>query len=222
MKTILITGAGSGLGKELALAYAKKGNHIILVGRTESRLNEVKEEIEQDSGSAIAAPCDITDVHAVEVFMEKLHSKENIDMIINNAGTGFFGPLQDLKMSEINEMIDTNIKGTIFMTKAILPFFLQQNSGKIMNIISTAGLRAKVHETVYVASKFAIRGFTESLTKELEHTAISVSAVYMGGMDTPFWDHSDHIKDRSRLRSPREVALQIVEREDEEELIIEK
>jgi short-subunit dehydrogenase len=220
LKTILITGAGTGLGKELALAYAQKGNRIILVGRTQSNLNEVSGMIEKTNGSAITTTCDISDSSVVEKLLSRLNETEKIDQVINNAGIGFFGPLQEISADEINQMIDTNVKGTIYVTKAILPTFLERNAGKIMNIISTAGLRGKVHETAYCASKFAIRGFTEALVKELANTTISVSGVYMGGMDTPFWDENNHVTDRSRLKSAKEVALEILERENETELII--
>jgi len=220
MKTILITGAGTGLGKELALAYARKGNRIILVGRTKSHLDEVRQIIEKSNGSARSATCDITDYNRVEQLLSHLNETEKIDQVINNAGIGYFGPLQEIPADKISHMIETNVNGTIYVTKAILPTFLERNAGKIMNIISTAGLRGKVHETAYCASKFAIRGFTEALVKELEHTSISVSGVYMGGMDTPFWDENHFVTDRSRLKSAKEVALEILERENETELII--
>lgn len=222
MKTILITGAGTGLGKELALAYAGKGNRIILVGRTASSLDEVCQMIEKTDGNAITIPCDITDAKMVEQMISDLNEKERVDQVINNAGVGYFGPLQEIKTDEISSMIDTNVKGTIYVTKAILPAFLERNAGKIMNIISTAGLYGKVHETAYCASKFALRGFTEALVKELENTSISVSGVYMGGMDTPFWDENNFVTDRSRLKSAKEVAMEILKRENETELIIGK
>ncbi|TWE01048.1 short-subunit dehydrogenase [Neobacillus bataviensis] len=220
MKTILITGAGTGLGKELALAYAQEGNRIILVGRTQSHLDEVRQMIGKTNGSAMSASCDITDSNRVEQLLFNLNKTEKIDQVINNAGIGYFGPLQEISADKISHMIDTNVKGTIYITKAILPTFLERNAGKIMNIISTAGLRGKVHETAYCASKFAIRGFTEALVKELENTSISVSGVYMGGMDTPFWDENNFVTDRSRLKSAKEVAWEILERETETELII--
>lgn len=132
-----------------------------------------------------------------------------MDILINNAGVGIFGPIEDMEYKDIDTVIDTNVKGTIYMTKALMPMIKE----KIMNIISTAGLRGKVNESVYCASKFAIRGFSESLLKELEDR-IKVVAVYMGGMDTPFWNNTDHVKDKSRFKSPREVALKIKELDD--------
>jgi NAD(P)-dependent dehydrogenase (short-subunit alcohol dehydrogenase family) len=111
-------------------------------------------------------------------------------------------------------MIDTNVKGTIFPVMAALPYFQAQGHGTVMNIISTAGLRGKMNESVYCASKFAVRGFTESLMKEWEDSQLRAVAVYMGGMDTPFWDNTTHIKDRTRLKTPEKVAEMIVQQDD--------
>jgi len=210
MKTIVITGAGSGLGKELALQYAKKGSTVILTGRRQSPLLTVTEQIKQLGGRAFAYPLDIRNYAAVQETVEQITKKHSVSCLINNAGVGHFGTLSTLSHEQINDMIETNIKGVIFMTKAFLPHFYSSEKASIINIISTAGLRGKVNESVYAASKFAIRGFSESLVKELENTNIAVTAVYMGGMDTPFWEGTDHIKDRSRLRSAREVAREII------------
>ena len=129
--------------------------------------------------------------------------------------------LQILRRKQISEMLDTNVLGTILMTQAVLPLLQEQGEGRIMNIISTAGLRGKVNEAVYVASKFAVRGFTESLQKEYENSQMKINAVYMGGMDTPFWAGSNHVTDTSRFRSPKEVAEMIFEQLEQDTIIIE-
>jgi short-subunit dehydrogenase len=210
MKNVLITGAGTGLGKSLALQYGKDGNHVYLIGRRLEPLEKVAEAIHDAGGQATPVPCDITDFNEVQV---KIKSLDHIgwDVIINNAGIGCFGPLDSYTNEEINQVLSTNVNGIINMTRTVLPTLIKQGNGQIMNIISTAGLRGKKNESVYVASKFAVRGFTESLIKELEGTAIKMTAVYMGGMDTPFWNETDHIKDRSRLKSADEVAQLIIE-----------
>ncbi|MBT2733961.1 SDR family oxidoreductase [Bacillus sp. ISL-7] len=221
MKTIIITGAGSGLGKELAHLFSQKGYHLLLTGRTFDKLTTTKEEIEASGGSADILPIDIGDAKDVSKKAEEISHTYNIYGLVNNAGVGHFGPFVEMNEHHITEMINTNVLGTLMMTKAILPLLLKTSEGRILNIISTAGLRGKVNEAVYAASKFAVRGFTESLQKEYEGSGIKFNAVYMGGMDTPFWENSDHVKDTSRFRSPREVAEIIIEQMDQDSIIIE-
>ncbi|CAG9609982.1 SDR family NAD(P)-dependent oxidoreductase [Pseudoneobacillus rhizosphaerae] len=221
MKALLITGAGSGLGRELALLFSQNNLHILLVGRSKDKLQRVKMEIEQLGGNADVIQADIRSYHEISAKINELSEDYSLQGVINNAGVGYFGPFVKMDENEIVEMTETNFLGTIYVTKAILPILEQQNSGFVMNIISTAGLRGKVNEAAYVASKFAVRGFTESLQKEYENTNIKFTPVYMGGMDTPFWENSDHIKDPSRLRSPKEVAEIIMSQLNEESIIIE-
>lgn len=221
MKALLITGAGSGLGRELALLFSQNNLHILLVGRSKDKLQRVKMEIEQLGGKADVIQADIRSYHEISAKIKELSEHYSLQGVINNAGVGYFGPFVKMAENEIVEMTETNFLGTIYVTKAILPILEQQNSGFVMNIISTAGLRGKVNEAAYVASKFAVRGFTESLQKEYENTNIKFTPVYMGGMDTPFWENSDHIKDPSRLCSPKEVAEIIMSKLDEESIVIE-
>lgn len=221
MRTIIITGAGSGLGKELALLFSQKGYNLLLTGRTTEKLTSVKNEIESAGGKADIIQLDIRNNADVIRKMEEISGTYKIFGLINNAGVGHFGPFMEINEQQISEMLDTNVLGTILMTKAILPILKQNGEGQIMNIISTAGLRGKVNEAVYVASKFAVRGFTESLQKEYEGSGIKFNAVYMGGMNTPFWDESDHIKDKSRLRSAKEIAEIIIDQLDQNSIIIE-
>ncbi|PLR95394.1 SDR family NAD(P)-dependent oxidoreductase [Bacillus sp. T33-2] len=221
MRSIIITGAGSGLGKELSILLAEKGYHIILAGRTESKLHDVKKHIEHEKGSASVHILDIRNLEDVKEKILSINHKYDIYGLFNNAGIGFFGPFVAGSDTEIEDTFATNVFGTIHMTKAVLPYLEMKQEGLVVNIISTAGLRGKKNEAVYASSKFAVRGFTESLQKEYERSNIRFIAAYMGGMDTPFWESSEHVADPKRFRSPREVAELIVSQLDQDNIIIE-
>lgn len=204
MKTMLVTGGGSGLGLSLAKVYVNESK-IILIGRKEEKLIDASHELKALGGEVDYFVCDITNATALKnLRLELQMTYGHLDVLINNAGVGYFGPFEQVTTSHLSQMLDINVKGTILMTQTFIPIVKEQ----VINIISTAGLKGKVNEAVYVASKFAVRGFTESLQKEYENRLL-VTAVYMGGMDTPFWQASDHIKDKSRLKSPDSIAGEI-------------
>lgn len=211
MKKILITGGSSGLGFELAKLYLEIGHYLILVGRNEEKLKKATNELKNISELLEYIVCDISNfesINKLENIIVENHS--TIDYLVNNAGIGYFGPFEELNLIEISEMLDVNVKGTICVTKSLIDI----TNEKIINIISTAGLIGKVNEAVYVASKFAIRGFTESLQKEYANEKLEIIAVYMGGMNTNFWNNSDHIKDKTRLASPESIAKEIILKDD--------
>ncbi|PBB04943.1 SDR family NAD(P)-dependent oxidoreductase [Salimicrobium humidisoli] len=210
MDTVIITGAGSGLGKALARQYAASGYMVYLTGRNEGKLRSTKREIIEQGGKAESVVCDVTEAASIE---EMLKQTDKVDLLINNAGIGLFGELESYGEEDIDAMLDTNVKGTILFTQAVQPR-LEISGGRVLNIISTAGLKGKVNESVYCASKFAVRGFTESLHKEWENKPIDATAVYMGGMNTPFWDGSTHVADPGKLKTPEEVAKIIFEQDD--------
>mgnify|MGYP005991191097 CR=1 FL=1 len=221
MKTAIITGGGSGLGKELGILLSKQGFHIFLLGRTEDTLRTAAAEIEHIGGKASFAILDINSNEEIQKVYENHLTNSSLSLLIHNAGVGYFGPFNESNDDELVSMFETNALGPIRLTKALLPQLEQQDS-TIINIISTAGLRGKKNESLYVASKFALRGFGESLQKEYEGTHLRIVNAYMGGMNTPFWDNSEHISDPSRLRSPREVAEMIVnEYQEKDEIVIE-
>lgn len=221
MKSIIITGAGSGLGKELSLSFAEKGFHLILTGRTEELLLKVKSEIEENGGKASVLGLDIRNPEDVKEKLLVLNRNFDLHGLINNAGVGFFGPFIESSDQELEDTFSTNVFGAIHMTKAILPYLLKSNEGFVMNIISTAGLRGKKNEAVYCASKFALRGFTESLQTEYEQTDIRFIAAYMGGMNTPFWEGSSHVENPSKFRSAKEITEIIMSELHKDTIIIE-
>lgn len=210
MQTAVITGGGSGLGLALARVYGKKYDRILLIGRTLEKLQNAKRLLEDEGVSCSIDQLDITDPAQADDFATKVFRENDIRLLINNAGVGHFGPAETLSPAQVHEMIDTNVKGTIFMSQAFIRHFKEKGTGEILQIISTAGLRGKVNESVYNASKFAVRGYTEGLRKELA-ADISIKAAYMGGMNTPFWENSSHISDKSRLRDPLSIAQQIAD-----------
>jgi short-subunit dehydrogenase len=217
LKSVIVTGAGTGLGRELALRYANVGYHLILVGRSLETLQEVKGLIHD----SLIMVMDIRNKQDVDEKIRFIMKSYKVTGLINNAGIGYFGPFEKMKENEMEQMLKTNVLGTMYMTQAVLPFISERSGSFVMNIISTAGLRGKVNEAAYVASKFAVRGFTESLQKEYEEKPVHISAVYMGGMNTPFWDHSNHVKAPSRLRSPSEVAELVFSQRDQDCIIVE-
>ncbi|SEQ48474.1 SDR family NAD(P)-dependent oxidoreductase [Piscibacillus halophilus] len=210
MNYALITGAGSGLGKALAIQYSNQGYGIILIGRRQEKLEETKSIIQQSGGTAETYVCDITSWDQLEALANQINQ---VDVLINNAGIGYFGSFEELEKEQIDTMLNVNVAGPIYTTKHLMPH-IQKRNGRILNIISTAGLRGKVHESGYCASKFAQRGFTESLQKEYEEQNVHITAVYMGGMNTPFWEDSNYISDPSILPSPNTIAEQIIKQDD--------
>jgi short-subunit dehydrogenase len=209
IKVVVITGAGSGLGASLAKKYSDLGCHVCLLGRTESKLNQTAELL---SNSYSIYEVDVTSKDAVAHVIESIKEVVGpVDLLINNAGLGVFDLAENIVEESVHNMIDINLKGTIFCTQAVLPDMKNRNRGIIVNVVSTAGVEGKVNETVYCASKFGVRGFTESLALELNGTGIRVFGAYMGGMKSPFWDEILAKEKTKDFMDPDDVADIIIE-----------
>jgi short-subunit dehydrogenase len=185
-RNVLITGAGSGLGKAMAEKYSSMGFTVFLIGRTKEKLLNVGQFLE---GEFDVFEADIRKLGSIREIVDEIIAKYGaIDVLINNAGVGYFDNLESLEEKWIHEMIDINLKGTIFFTQAVLPYMRERNTGKIINIISLSGKRGLPDETVYSASKFGVKGFAESLKQELKGTDIRIFNAYMGNMQSGLWD----------------------------------
>ncbi|PCH76661.1 MAG: 3-ketoacyl-ACP reductase [Flavobacteriaceae bacterium] len=177
-KKALITGAGKGIGKALALAFAKEGIDVALLSRTTSDLEKVAEEVRALGVKAMVIAADVSDEKSVNAAAEKVHSQfGTIDILINNAGIGRFGNFMDLSAESWTEVININLMGTYFVTRAFLPSMIAQKSGDIINISSTAGLKGNAMTSAYSASKFAVIGLTESLMAEVRKHNIRVNVL---------------------------------------------
>ncbi|GGG56653.1 3-ketoacyl-ACP reductase [Hymenobacter glacieicola] len=177
-KTALVTGAGKGIGRAIAVALAKEGVQVALLARTESQLQEVAQEIAGFGGKAVALTADVADRAAVEAAVaQALQELGSIDILINNAGIGTFAKLVDMDPAEWEKIIQVNLLGTYYTTRAVLPQMIARETGDIINIASTAGQRGAATTSAYSASKFAILGLTESLMQEVRKQNIRVSAL---------------------------------------------
>ncbi|WP_342388640.1 SDR family oxidoreductase [Salinicoccus bachuensis] len=204
----VITGAGSGLGAALAGRYSEEGSHVCLLGRTRKKLERTAEGL---SGSHSIHEVDIASKGNVKEVMDAIGETYGpIDHLVNNAGVGIFRLAEELDGQSVDRMIDTNLKGTIHCTQAVLPTMKQRNSGSIVNIVSASGKVAKEYESVYSASKFGVRGFAEALSEELKSHDVKLFSVYMGNMQTDLWQ-DDHPAEQDDYMCPEDVAEVIVE-----------
>ncbi|HCD52156.1 MAG TPA: NAD(P)-dependent oxidoreductase [Balneolaceae bacterium] len=185
-KTVLITGATSGIGLSCAEQFAKAGCDLILTGRREDRLSEISDQLSDKFEVLIGtAAFDIRDRNACKQFVETLD--DDIDILINNAGLARgTDPVFDADFDDWDAMIDTNVKGLLTITRLISPKMKARNSGHIINIGSTAGHEAYPGGVVYCATKHAVKAITESTKKDLHGTKVRVSMVSPGLVETEF------------------------------------
>lgn len=177
-KTALITGAGRGIGRATAIALAKEGVNIGLLGRTIENLEKVADELSQYDVNVSAAAADVADLEAVTHAVEHIKSDlGSVDILINNAGIAKFGGFLELSPEEWESIIQVNLMGVYNVTRAVLPDMIEQKSGDIINIASTAGQKGAPVTSAYSASKFAVLGLTESLMLEVRKHNIRVSAL---------------------------------------------
>jgi 3-oxoacyl-[acyl-carrier protein] reductase len=208
-RSAIITGAGKGIGKAIATALAAEGVNLGLVARTSSDLEALQAELTSKYGVSVhIATADIavkSDVdQAVEALKESLGS---IDILINNAGIGTFGTLLDMEPEQWERIIQTNVMGTYYVTRAALPTMLAQSSGSIINIASTAGERGFATGSAYCASKFAVIGMTEALMQEVRKSNIRVTALTPSTVNTELASNAGlKIGDEDRMMQAEDMA----------------
>jgi len=188
IKVALITGASSGIGKELAKIHAARGGDLIIVARRLNKLNELKNELESKFKINVKTiEKDLTKPSASKEIFEEL-KKENIQIeyLINNAGFGGQGKFHERKWEEDLSMIQLNIVALTELCRLFLPEFISRNSGRILNVSSTASLMPGPLQAVYFATKAYVTSFSDALTEELKNTKVSVTSLLPGATDTEF------------------------------------
>ncbi|MGE5425260.1 MAG: SDR family oxidoreductase [Syntrophothermus sp.] len=188
-KTILITGATSGFGKAAAFRFAKEKNNIIITGRREDRLKNLAGELQKEYGVKVLDLCfDVRDRYAVEHALGSLPEEwKNIDVLVNNAGLAAgLSPFQDGSVDDWDQMIDTNVKGLVYVTRMIAPGMVARKSGHIINIGSIAGKETYPNGNVYCGSKHAVDSLTKAMRIDMVPYGIKVTQIAPGAAETEF------------------------------------
>jgi short-subunit dehydrogenase len=193
-KVVVITGASSGFGKGAALKFAKEGANVVLGARRKKLLQQVAADCEKQGVRAIAVDCDVSDQEEVEALAEAaLDEFGRFDVWVNNAGVASYGEFEKVPMREHEQVIQTNLLGTMYGSREALKHFYKRGEGTLINISSFVGEASAPYHSSYVASKHAIRGLDMSLRQELEARDIStihVCTVMPTSHDTPFFEHA--------------------------------
>lgn len=211
-KTALVTGAGKGIGRSIALALAAEGVNLGLIARTEKDLNDLAEQCRTAKVKVAVAIADISDREAVNLAVQSLlASLGQINILINNAGTATFGKFLELDPEVWEQQVKVNLFGTYNVIRAVLPQMIDRKQGDIINISSTAGRAGAATTSAYSASKFGLFGLSESLMQEVRKFNIRVTALAPSTVVTDLAYSADLIKgDPERVMHPEDLAELVV------------
>jgi len=206
-KVALVTGAGRGIGRAIALAFAAEGAAVALAARSRADLAGVAGEIRERGGRALAVPTDVTQDGAVEALVEQtLSDLGRLDVLVTSAGTAAFGTVAVSKPGDWDAMLTLNLRSVMVCCRAVLPAMLRQRSGTILNVGSIASKRALPGSAVYTATKTAIDAFSRVLAEELRPHGVRVGVLVAGAVDTPLWDKLGGSPPREKMLRPQDVA----------------
>ena len=207
----MITGASKGIGKATAFAFAAAGAKVVLAARTPETLEQVAVKLKEGGAEALAVPTDVTNVDAVQQLIQRtLEVYQHVDILINNAGIGHFGPIVDFEPDDWDAVLNSNLKAVYLCAKYALPSMLERGSGQIINVLSVAAKVAFQASSAYCAAKAGALALTKVLASEVRQQNIRVTAVLPGSVHTPFWDDVPEHPDFEQMLTPEHVADTIV------------
>ena len=190
-RTTLVTGAGRGIGKAIAIALGRAGYRVGLGSRTKTAVDAVAAEIRKAGGEAFAVLLDVTNPVILETALGEVRTKFGpIEILVNNAGTAKSAPILKTDLELWNELLTVNLTGTFLCTRAVLPGMLERGWGRIVNIASTAAKAGGAYISAYSASKHGVLGFTRSVALEVADKGVTVNAVCPGYVNTPLTDQN--------------------------------
>jgi short-subunit dehydrogenase len=217
-KTAIVTGASTGIGREVARELASRSASVVLASRNRAKLETLAEELAPYPGPTLVVATDVTDHLAVEAMARRtLEVFGSIDILINNAGSGLFAPIAGGSLENARRLFDVNFWGAVQAIQATVPYMQSKRSGHIVNVSSVAGWMAPPHMGMYAATKFALRAMSDALRVELAGTGVSVSTIYPGLTQTQFTENmvqevaAPNIPPIVRWATPATVARRIMQ-----------
>ena len=206
-RVAIVTGAGRGIGRSIALALARHGAAVALAARTRSELASVQAEIEGMGERAASFRTDVSaEGDVIALVRDTVALFGRLDIVVNNAGIGVFKPLLDTTVEEWDEIMAVNARGPFLVCREAIPYLRQQTGACIINIVSVVGVKGYANQAAYSASKHALLGMTKALAREVQADGIRVHAICPGGVDTGLASQARPDLDRSLLIQPDEIA----------------
>ena len=208
----IVTGASRGLGRHVARALAQAGAKVALAARDGNALDALAREIEAAGGQALALTTDVTVWPQIEGLEAAARERfGGVDILINNAGVGWYKPFLENSLAEIDATMDVSFRGTVYAARAVLPGMLERGRGHIVNVASDLGRRPLANMAVYAAAKHAVLGFSGSLLREVKGRGVKVTALLPGIIDTDFGGGREGTREETWSLRPQFVAERVIE-----------
>ena len=207
---IWVTGASSGIGKAVALEFAKIGCNVFISARRAQELERLKDEADKQGDNIYPFPCNVASHTNVEQTYKKISNEFEVNCLINNAGVTSFKHAADNSVNEINDIINTNLLGAIYSIKSVLPSFIKNESGTIINILSVVVDKVFTRSSVYAASKMGLLGYSNSLREEVRKYNIRIINIIPGATETSMWSQDIRKEKGELMMNPESIARIIV------------
>ncbi|HSL88078.1 MAG TPA: SDR family oxidoreductase [Ignavibacteriaceae bacterium] len=207
---VWITGASSGIGKAAAKEFARTGSNVFVSARRVTELERLNNELNDENLNLNILPCNVASQSNVDQVVKKILADSKLDCLVNNAGLTSFKLAQENSIQEINDIINTNLLGSIYTIKAVLPHFIQNGGGTIINILSVVVSKIYTRSSAYSASKAGLLAYTNSLREEVREHNIRVINIIPGATETPMWSQEVRKEKSDLMMSADDIARVIV------------
>jgi len=209
-KIAIVSGGSSGLGREISIELADNNYHVVIIGRNEQGLNKTLKVIKSNKKKCTLICLDLCEKTFIETLKERMSSiNGNVEIVVNNAGLGVFDKVENIKKEDWDNQISVNLTSAFLLTQAYIKEMKKNKNGILIFINSVAGKKGYPFSSAYVTSKFALRGFANSIREELREFNIKVISIYPGAIDTPFWNNVEADYPKNEMMTSKEVAVAI-------------